>query len=65
MSWQKQKKSLKNLWKSRWQADFGEFEEDKTVKVMEGNEENNFYINFDEYIRQGEPEKKKRADAWA
>ena len=22
------------------------------------------YINFDEYIRQGEPQKKARADAW-
>ena len=22
------------------------------------------YIDFDEYIRQGEPEKKERADAW-
>ena len=31
---------------------------------MEGTEENTFYINFDEYIRQGEPEKRKRADAW-
>lgn len=31
---------------------------------MENNEENTFYINFDEYIRQGEPEKRKRADAW-
>ena len=31
---------------------------------MENNEEKAFYINFDEYIRQGEPEKRKRADAW-
>lgn len=22
------------------------------------------YINFDEYIRQGEPQKRERADAW-
>ena len=27
-------------------------------------EEKPFYINFDEYIRQGEPEKRERADAW-
>ena len=31
---------------------------------MEDSEEKTFYINFDEYIRQGEPEKRKRADAW-
>ena len=27
-------------------------------------EEKSYYINFDEYIRQGEPEKRERADAW-
>ena len=31
---------------------------------MKNNTDNTSYINFDEYIRQGEPEKKKRADAW-
>ena len=27
-------------------------------------DEKEFYINFDEYIRQGEPQKRERADAW-
>ena len=31
---------------------------------MEGNKEETMYIDFDEYIRQGEPEKRERADAW-
>ena len=26
--------------------------------------ENELYINFDEYIRQGEPQKRERAEAW-
>ena len=30
--------------------------EDKNIKQQ--------YLNFDEYIRQGEPEKKERAEAW-
>ena len=30
--------------------------EDKNTKQQ--------YLNFDEYIRQGEPEKKERAEAW-
>ena len=25
---------------------------------------NNGYLNFDEYIRQGEPQKRERAEAW-
>lgn len=30
------------------------------------NEKNDkeLYLNFDEYIRQGEPQKKERAEAW-
>ena len=31
---------------------------------MEGDKEKTMYIDFDEYIRQGEPEKRDRADAW-
>ena len=31
---------------------------------MGGNKEKAMYIDFDEYIRQGEPEKRERADAW-
>ena len=31
--------------------------EDKNIKQQ--------YLNFDEYIRQGEPEKKERAEAWS
>ena len=27
-------------------------------------DEQELYINFDEYIRQGEPQKRERADAW-
>ena len=28
------------------------------------NDNKQTYLNFDEYIRQGEPEKKERAEAW-
>lgn len=31
---------------------------------MEDNKDKSMYIDFDEYIRQGEPEKRDRADAW-
>ena len=31
---------------------------------MESDKEKTMYIDFDEYIRQGEPEKRERADAW-
>ena len=31
---------------------------------MDNSKGKELYINFDEYIRQGEPEKKEKADAW-
>ena len=31
---------------------------------MSENKEKKLYLNFDEYIRQGEPQKKERAEAW-
>ena len=31
--------------------------------MSEHNDEKT-YLNFDEYIRQGEPQKKERAEAW-
>ena len=34
-------------------------EEEKTETMN-----NELYINFDEYIRQGEPQKRERAEAW-
>jgi hypothetical protein len=37
----------------------GGVEEEKTETMS-----NELYINFDEYIRQGEPQKRERAEAW-
>ena len=37
----------------------GGVEEEKTETMN-----NELYINFDEYIRQGEPQKRERAEAW-
>ena len=36
------------------------------IKRHDMNEKNDkeLYLNFDEYIRQGEPQKKERAEAW-
>ena len=31
---------------------------------MSGNNVKEKYLNFDEYIRQGDPQKKERAEAW-
>ncbi len=31
---------------------------------MNENNDKELYLNFDEYIRQGEPRKKERAEAW-
>ena len=31
---------------------------------MSEKNDKDLYLNFDEYIRQGEPQKKKRAEAW-
>ena len=31
---------------------------------MSENNEKKLYLNFDEHIRQGEPQKKERAEAW-
>ena len=31
---------------------------------MSENNDKELYLNFDEYIRQGEPQKKERAEAW-
>lgn len=36
----------------------------KRYKDMDNSKGKELYINFDEYIRQGEPEKKEKADAW-
>jgi len=32
---------------------------------MSENNGKELYLNFDEYIRQGEPQKKERAEAWS
>ena len=31
---------------------------------MSENNEKKLYLNFDEYIRQGDPQEKERAEAW-
>ena len=31
---------------------------------MSEKNDKDLYLNFDEYIRQGEPQKKERAEAW-
>ena len=31
---------------------------------MSENNDKELYLNFDEYIRQGDPQKKERAEAW-
>lgn len=31
---------------------------------MSENNEKKLYLNFDEYIRQGDPQKKERAESW-
>ena len=31
---------------------------------MSENKEKKLYLNFDEYIRQGDPQKKERAESW-
>ena len=37
----------------------------KTGETLEATmDEKELYINFDEYIRQGEPQKRERAEAW-
>ena len=32
---------------------------------MSENKDKDLYLNFDEYIRQGEPQQKERAEAWS
>ena len=32
---------------------------------MSENKDKELFLNFDEYIRQGEPQQKERAEAWS